>query len=91
MARVVAALLLTAAAAAAQEPVPSPNTAPPAPPSSLHVENYGTFHAACLRWSDGCRTCSRGSSEEPVCSNIGIACQPAEVKCIAQRDEGKAK
>jgi len=91
MIRIVAALLLTTATAAAQPPEPSPSQAP-SPPPSWHVENYGDFHATCSRWSDGCRTCARGSAGEPICSNIGIACQPAEeVTCLAQSNQGEQK
>jgi hypothetical protein len=28
---------------------------------------------------------------ETICPNIGIACQPAEVKCIAQKEEPPQK
>ena len=41
-----------------------------------HLFNYGRLNPSCQQWSDGCRVCTSGG-----CSNIGIACQPAEVKC----------
>jgi hypothetical protein len=88
---VVAVALLQAAAAAAQD---SPATAPPPRQTgspSTHVHNYGAFDLTCLRWTDGCRTCSRGAAGETICPNIGIACQPAEVKCIAQKEEPPQK
>ena len=37
----------------------------------------------CDHWTDDCVTCWRESKNEaPVCSNIGIACQPQAVRCI---------
>jgi len=37
----------------------------------------------CGRWTDECVSCSRGAEgEAPVCSNIGIACQPKATRCI---------
>ncbi|TKW78164.1 MAG: hypothetical protein DI543_11850 [Bradyrhizobium icense] len=39
--------------------------------------------ANCSRWTDECVSCSReAEGEAPVCSNIGIACQPKAVRCI---------
>lgn len=36
----------------------------------------------CSRWTDECVSCSRGAEgEAPVCSNIGIACQPKAIRC----------
>ncbi len=82
---VLALAALPVVGAAAQE---APGTTPPArtEPSSIHVHNYGASDPACLRWTDGCRSCSRGANGESLCSNIGIACQPTEVKC-ARRQE----
>jgi hypothetical protein len=37
----------------------------------------------CSRWTDGCVNCSRDAKDEPpVCSNVGIACQPKVVVCL---------
>lgn len=37
----------------------------------------------CLRWTDGCVSCTRGDiADKPACSNIGPACQPAEIRCM---------
>jgi hypothetical protein len=46
-----------------------------------HVFNYGQLNPSCQQWSDGCRVCTREG-----CSNIGIACQPVEVKCTVLVD-----
>jgi hypothetical protein len=43
----------------------------------IHVSNYGRLNPSCQQWSDGCRTCTQAG-----CSNIGLACQPQEVKCL---------
>jgi hypothetical protein len=51
-----------------------------------HVSNYGCLNPSCQRWSDGCRVCTREG-----CSNIGTACQPAEVKCITPADSPDPK
>ena len=38
----------------------------------------------CSRWTDACVNCTRGAGEEaPVCSNIGIACQPKAIRCLS--------
>ena len=38
----------------------------------------------CSRWTDDCVNCSRDAEgEEPVCSNIGFACQPHAIRCLS--------
>ncbi|MGQ0682991.1 hypothetical protein [Bradyrhizobium sp.] len=38
----------------------------------------------CSRWTDECVTCTRDAGgEAPACSNIGFACQPRAIRCIA--------
>ncbi len=38
----------------------------------------------CSRWTDECVSCSRGTdADAPVCSNIGIACQPKAIRCVS--------
>jgi len=88
---VLAMALLPAAAAAAQEASKEPSPPAGAGSPSMHVHNYGAFDRTCLRWTDGCRTCARDSAGQATCSNIGIACQPAEVKCVAQGQEPQQK
>jgi hypothetical protein len=66
------------------------------PPASeqiqKHVHNYGDIDSTCIRWTDQCRTCNRSTSaQESICSNIGIACQPAEVECLERRQDGEKK
>src|SRR5215471_18368315 len=73
-----ATALFIAAAASGEEAAGPPATKQ----VETHVHNYGDRNSACLRWSDQCRTCSRSSGGDPVCSNIGIACQPVAVQCL---------
>jgi hypothetical protein len=67
---------------------------PPAtqnPPAARAVDifNYGDVDKTCMRWTDGCRNCSRGSGPTPNCGNIGIACQPRDaVTCFDRAPEG---
>jgi hypothetical protein len=42
-------------------------------------------------WTDKCRTCNRKISADIVCSNIGIACQPAEVECLERQQSDDKK
>ncbi|MBN9598099.1 MAG: hypothetical protein J0G28_00325 [Afipia sp.] len=38
----------------------------------------------CARWTDECVNCTRDSADGvPVCSNIGMACQPKKIRCLA--------
>ena len=38
----------------------------------------------CVRWTDDCVNCSRQSADDaPVCSNIGVACQPKAIRCLS--------
>jgi hypothetical protein len=37
----------------------------------------------CSLWTDDCVNCSReGKDTPPVCSNIGVVCQPKAVRCL---------
>jgi hypothetical protein len=37
-------------------------------------------NAACTAWTDGCRSCGKGS-DGVFCSNVGVACVPTEPRC----------
>ncbi len=74
------ALVLTGAPALAQSSAP----APPAP-ADASIHGYGDRDKTCTAWTDQCRTCARGANDEVSCSNIGIACQPAEIVCTARQ------
>jgi hypothetical protein len=45
----------------------------------------------CARWTDECVNCARGTStgDAPVCSNIGLACQPKAIRCLAPETSRK--
>ena len=73
------------AAAFSQQPAP-PETPAPAT-ESPSIQAYGDRDATCVRWVDSCRACSRGPDGAPLCSNIGIACQPKQVECTERKEE----
>jgi hypothetical protein len=81
-----ALLLVTTTASAPQA---SEEAKPPASGQQIqrHVHNYGEIDRSCLRWTDQCRICSRAGG----CSNIGIACQPAEVECLEHKQAQERK
>jgi len=62
-------------------------------PAELTSDNdwaqaYGRQDKDCLEWNDTCVNCVRAQSGgDYSCSNIGIACQPKEVRCIRRGDE----
>ncbi len=60
--------------------------APSSEQAGKHVHNYGNLDSTCMRWTDQCRVCSRSG-----CSNIGIACQPAEVECMERKQADDMK
>jgi hypothetical protein len=38
----------------------------------------------CSRWTDDCVNCARSAEgEAPLCSNIGVACQPKAIRCLS--------
>ena len=52
------------------------------------VQEYGSRNKDCLEWSDTCVNCVRAQPGGNFnCSNVGIACQPKEVKCNRRVDE----
>jgi hypothetical protein len=63
---------------------PVPSTAPAqtaTPPGADAGGSLAPPTAACLEWSDGCRTCQRPADGEIACSNVGIACVPKPNQC----------
>ena len=77
-------VLLLSMTASAQRTPEEPKS-PVSNESERHVSNYGDQDSTCIRWTDKCRTCNRSISADIVCSNIGIACQPAEVECLERQ------
>jgi hypothetical protein len=59
------------------------------PRGAVSVPGYGDQNKACQEWTDGCRTCTRPESGDPVCSNPGIACQPKTISCTRRAEEKK--
>jgi hypothetical protein len=84
-------LVLLGAASAAAAPGQPPEDPATSSQARMHVHNYGDFDKTCVRWNDGCRSCSRGQKPS-VCSNIGIACQPGPLRCTVRQpsDSGTA-
>ena len=82
MVKILAGVLLVAVMAVAEQ------AAPPVLPAkeSPSIHRYGDVDTTCQQWIDGCRACGRSSDGAPVCSNIGIACQPKAVECTARKD-----
>jgi hypothetical protein len=74
-------MVLTVVEAAPAEPRPDQAAAD-------WVQEYGGRNKDCLEWSDTCVNCVRAQPGENFnCSNIGIACQPKEVRCNRRVDE----
>jgi TPR repeat protein len=46
------------------------------------VQSYSESNKSCTSWTDDCVTCKRDAGAELACSNIGIACQPNDVRCL---------
>jgi hypothetical protein len=63
-----------------------PATDPPADPQAS-IFSYGEANPGCQSWTNACQACSRGENGAPLCSNIGIACQPQAVTCTARRPD----
>jgi hypothetical protein len=77
--------LQPAPSAAPAQPAPSVSPAPSAaPPASTSAGPLAPPSAACLEWSDGCRTCQRPAGGKIACSNVGIACMPKQNQCVRQ-------
>ena len=77
-------LLLSMTASARR--IPEDPKSPVSNESERHVSNYGDQDSTCIRWTDKCRTCNRSISADIICSNIGIACHPAEkVECLERQ------
>jgi hypothetical protein len=84
------ALWLSLAAALAQTPEPAPPVPPPqAPAAEPSIHGYGDRDKTCMAWTDKCRSCERGDGDTIHCSNIGIACQPAEIACSRRNEPAK--
>lgn len=68
--------VMTNAAVAAELAIPSRK-----PPADVSMQKGPPN---CTRWTDECVNCARGATagDAPVCSNIGLACQPKAIRCL---------
>ena len=82
-----AAILIAAAFALGASAQTPPVLDPAAEEASLH--GYGDSDKTCQEWTDGCRACVRSDAGEPLCPNIGIACQPKAITCTKRVEEKK--
>ena len=82
------ALSTAAVRAQAQDPAPAPSQ-PPATSAEPSIHGYGDRDKTCISWTDACRHCERGDNDAISCSNIGIACQPAEITCTRRSEPAK--
>jgi hypothetical protein len=80
-------VLAFAAACLAQSSGPAPAENPAPSPADVSIHGYGDRDKTCMAWTDRCRVCERHDSDTISCSNIGIACQPAEIACTARQAE----
>jgi hypothetical protein len=78
------AALLLVGASAQQRPVPlDPNS------EEASMLGYGDREKSCSEWTDACMTCTRASNGDPLCSNIGFACQPKAISCVKRNEPAK--
>jgi len=70
-------------ASAQQQPAP----ADAAQEASIH--GFGDRDKTCQEWTDACRSCKRADNGDPVCSNIGPACQPQAITCSRRSEPAK--
>jgi hypothetical protein len=62
-----------------------------APPAAVAPDDtiwqFGRHEKLCIEWTDDCRQCRRAETDAISCSNIGIACQPKEIRCTLRKTE----
>jgi hypothetical protein len=68
----------------AQLPRPADSAA-----EEVSIHGYGDRDKTCQEWTDGCRTCRSGTDGQPVCGNIGPACQPKPITCTRRNEQAK--
>jgi hypothetical protein len=72
----IAAIVAASASAGFAAEGEAPATGPAPAPVLIAPPN-------CARWTDDCVNCARNAAGgAPLCSNIGIACQPHAIRCI---------
>jgi hypothetical protein len=74
--------LVTIAAAAGTAALAAELDIPPRPAPANVSMQQGPPN--CSRWTDDCVNCARSTEgEAPLCSNIGVACQPKAIRCLS--------
>jgi hypothetical protein len=86
---VIAAFLLALASAASAQSSSPPAQVPTPAQEEASMHGYGDNDKTCVEWTDGCGTCIRSDTGEPVCPNIGIACQPKAISCVRRAEPPK--
>ena len=86
---IVAALPLASLAMPATlgAPAIAEEAAPPAVTPDDTIWQFGRHEKLCIEWTDDCRQCRRAATDAISCSNIGIACQPKEIRCTLRKTE----
>lgn len=70
---------------------PSQTTAPLPAAEEASLRGFGDADKTCQEWTDVCATCQRSETGAPVCSNIGIACQPKAISCTKRVEQPKSE
>ena len=83
------ALALAFGGASAQAPKTEPVQGPTPAQEEASLHGFGDADKTCQEWTDGCRTCQRSDAGEPICPNIGIACQPKAISCTRRSEAPK--
>jgi hypothetical protein len=78
---VLAGVLMVGASA---QQVPRP---PEIAAEEASMQGYGDRDTTCAAWTDGCITCRRADNGDPLCPNIGLACQPQPIRCMRKVGE----
>jgi hypothetical protein len=74
-------VLLTGPAVHTQQMPPGQTTPSRSKHAGETLWQFGRREKICIEWTDGCRGCRRIDGNHFSCSNIGIACQPQEIRC----------
>ena len=88
-AALIAALLLALVSTASAQLSSPPAQVPTPAQEEASMRGYADNDKSCQEWTDGCGTCTRSDTGEPVCPNIGIACQPKTIACLRRAEPPK--
>ena len=82
-------LLMAGASAQQQSPPPSQPTPAEIAAETASMQGYGDAEKTCIAWTDSCMNCTRAANGDPLCSNIGFACQPKAISCTTRTEPAK--